>query len=346
MEQKERNELFLFDNELTPAKKTLWDLPFNYTNSDLVIIPVPWEVTVSFRTGTAKAPEAVLEASLHVDLYDDLYSTIWKRGIVMLPVLEDLKQEGIRLRLLAEPLMLECTNLRWSEKLEQARKDVNHGCAKMVDWVKSQSEDLIEKGKVPAVLGGDHSCALGLIQAVSDHVHEFGILQIDAHLDLRKSYQGFSFSHASIMFNALNCESLKKLVQVGIRDCSSKEIEMVVGNRDRVHLFEGRTLWRRRFLGASWRDLCKEIIENLPEVVYISFDIDGLDMSQCPSSGTPIPGGLMFEEALFLIDEIVASGRTIVAFDLSEVTPGTDLSDAYTGARLLYRLSCATLASQ
>ena len=73
MEQKERNELFLFDNELTPAKKTLWDLPFNYTNSDLVIIPVPWEVTVSFRTGTAKAPEAVLEASLHVDLYDDLY---------------------------------------------------------------------------------------------------------------------------------------------------------------------------------------------------------------------------------------------------------------------------------
>ncbi len=334
------------DCDHTPTGNTLWDLPFDCASADLVIIPVPWEVTVSFRTGTAEGPAAVLAASSHVDLFDALYPDAWKRGIAMLALPEGLKQEGSRLRVLAESVVRDGADAGRSREVEQARKEVNRGCAEMVDWVKATSQDLLRQGKLPAVLGGDHSCALGLIEAVSDRNRDFGILQVDAHADLRENYQGFRFSHASIMFNALQCRSVRKLVQAGTRDYCSEEEETASGDPDRIHLVEGRGLWRRRFQGESWRNLCREIVAHLPEDVYISFDIDGLDASLCPGTGTPAPGGLMFEEALFLIDEVVASGRKIVAFDLSEVTPGTDLSDAYIGARLLYRLSCAALASR
>ena len=335
-----------FETYRSNNDKMLWGLPFDCAGSDLVIIPVPWEVTVTFRTGTAEAPEAVLEASLHVDLHDDLYSGIWEKGIAMLAVPKDLKEKGGRLRSLAEKVMRRNAGVNLAREVEQGRKEINRGCAEMVGWVKARSKGLLQQGKLPAVLGGDHSCALGLIQALSDQSCEFGILQIDAHSDLRESYQGFPFSHASIMFNALQCRGVRKLVQVGIRDYSSEEVETASKNGARIHLVAGRSLWRRRFRGTSWGNLCREIVAHLPQHVYVSFDMDGLDVSLCPSSGTPSPGGLMFEEALFLIDEVVSSGRRIVAFDLSEVTPGVDLSDAYIGARLLYRLSCAVLASQ
>lgn len=329
-----------------PSGNTLWDLPFDAENARLIVVPVPWEVTVTFRAGTARGPEGILEASSHMDLYDAAYPESWKKGIAMLQVPEDLKERGQYLRGLAESVVEDMETGKLSSRTRALRDEVNQGCREMVRWVRDRSTDVLEKGQLPAVLGGDHSSPLGLIQAVADQGHDFGILQIDAHADLRESYQSFDFSHASIMFNALGCSRVRKLVQVGVRDYSLEEVERVARESGRVVLVEGRSLWRRSLEGATWAELCSEILADLPDRVYISFDIDGLEPSLCPGTGTPAPGGLMFEQALYLIDEIVTSGRRIVAFDLCEVVPGIDLSDAYIGARLLYRLCCAVLESQ
>ena len=337
---------FSFDPSRAPGSNTLWDLPFDTENARLIVVPVPWEVTVTFRAGTARGPEGVLEASSHVDLYDAAYPEAWKKGIAMLQIPEDLKERGQYLRRLAESVVEDAGSGHPSSRTRALRDQVNQGCREMVRWVRARSTDVLEKGQLPAVLGGDHSSPLGLIQAVAEQEQDFGILQIDAHADLRESYQSFDFSHASIMFNALSCPRVRKLVQVGVRDYCLEEVETVAREAGRVVLVEGRDLWRRSLEGATWAELCSEILADLPGRVYISFDIDGLEPSLCPATGTPAPGGLMFEQALYLIDEIVASGRRIVAFDLCEVVPGIDLSDAYIGARLLYRLCCAALGSQ
>ena len=334
-----------FDPSRAPSRNTLWDLPFDTETAQLIVIPVPWEVTVTFRTGTARGPEAILEASSHVDLYDSAYPEAWKKGIAMIQVPENWKKRGRCLRRLAESVVEDIESGNLSSRTRELQDEVNQGCREMVRWVRARSIDVLKQGKLPAVLGGDHSAPLGLIQAVADQGYDFGILQIDAHSDLRQSYQGFEFSHASIMFNALGCPRIRKLVQVGVRDYSREEVETVARESGRVVLVEGRSLWRRSLEGATWSELCGQILPDLPGNVYISFDIDGLEPSLCPGTGTPAPGGLMFEQALYLVDEIVASGRRIVAFDLCEVVPGIDLSDAYIGARLLYRLCCAALAS-
>ena len=336
---------FSFDPSRAPSSSTLWDLPFDTESACLIVVPVPWEVTVTFRAGTARGPEGILEASSHVDLYDAAYPEAWKKGIAMQQVPEDLKERGQYLRRVAKSVVEDIESGNLSSRTRELQYEVNQGCREMVRWVRARSTDVLEKGKLPAVLGGDHSSTLGLIQAVADQGRDFGILQIDAHSDLRESYQGFEFSHASIMFNALGCPRVRKLVQVGVRDYSREEVGTVAREAGRVVLIEGRSLWRRSLEGATWAELCDEILPHLPDRVYISFDIDGLDPSLCPGTGTPAPGGLMFEQALYLIDEIVARGRRIVAFDLCEVVPGIDLSDAYIGARLLYRLCCAALTS-
>ena len=200
-------------------------------------------------------------------------------------------------------------------------------------------------GKVPAVLGGDHSTPLGLMQAVAEQEGDFGILQIDAHADLRNAYEGFTYSHASIMFNALKIPQLKKLVQVGIRDICQAEAVMAEKN-ERIRIFYDSDLKTAAFEGKSWKEQVKEIVEELPEKVYVSFDIDGLDPKLCSATGTPVPGGFEFEEAMYLIKSVVESGRKIVAFDLCEVGPGEDEWNGNVGARVLYRMANLAGVSQ
>jgi agmatinase len=171
----------------------------------------------------------------------------------------------------------------------------------------------------------------------------YGILHIDAHSDLRDAYEGFIHSHASIMHNALHIDAISRIVQVGIRDYSEEEVETIRGSGGRVKLFDYRGLARRRFGGESFSSIAEEIVSELPDQVYVSFDIDGLDPALCPGTGTPVPGGLLFEEALYLVERIPASGRRIVGLDLCEVSPGESEWDANVGARVLYRLCCAAI---
>jgi agmatinase len=336
-----------FNPSAASVSGTLWGLPFDVESARLVVIPVPWEVTVSYGAGAARGPRAVLEASAQVDLYDSERPDAWRQGIAMAPIPDDLEAASERLREEAAKAIAALSSRKGKPSAAAIRR-VNDGCEVMVSRVRREATSLLDRGKLPAVLGGDHSVPLGLMQALGDR-GPFGILHIDAHCDLRNAYEGFLHSHASIMHNALLIEAVSRLVQVGIRDYSEEEVDAIRKSKGRVKLFDYRSLSKRRFAGEAWAALVEEIVAELPKDVYVSFDIDGLDPALCPGTGTPVPGGLQFEEALYLVERIPASGRRIVGLDLCEVSPGEPERDsewdANVGARVLYRLCCAALNS-
>jgi agmatinase len=190
---------------------------------------------------------------------------------------------------------------------------------------------------------------LGAIRACARARGPFGILQLDAHADLRRAYEGFDYSHASIMDNVLReVPGVTRLVQVAVRDLCEEEHHRARTQRDRVQTFFDATLAEARFGGTPWGRLAQDIVLSLPQQVWFSFDIDGLDPALCPGTGTPVPGGLGFQEVCYLIRSVARSGRQIVGFDLCEVAPRAqgDEWDANVGARLLYKMSLWTLLSR
>ncbi|GDX51137.1 agmatinase [Bacteroidota bacterium] len=335
-------------NAPAAAEANLFGLPFTEQESNIVILPVPWEVTVSYRGGTAKAPEAIKQASLQVDLFDADVNDAWKNGICLLPINKKWKQTSKQLRKKAERV-IELLSNGTSEKNKEVKKltkEVNEAGTKLKSWIKTEMLAQITNGKLPALLGGDHSTPLGFMEALAEKNPSFGILQIDAHCDLREAYEGFTYSHASIMYNALQIKQVSKLVQVGIRDFCQQEMDVAKKEGDRVKIFFDRDMKRSMFEGFSWKDICDAIINALPEKVYVSFDIDGLEASLCPNTGTPVAGGLQYEQAVYLLWKLATSGKTIIGFDLNEVAPGKDEWDANVGARLLYKLCNLMALSQ
>jgi agmatinase len=319
----------------------LFGLPFTPEEAQVVVVPVPWEVTVSYRAGTAQGPAAIHEASLQVDLYDPDLPEAWKLGLAMEEADETIDSASRRLRPQAADY------IGWLEagepeaghsKMSSVPGQVTAEGEKMLKWLKDKTGALLDAGKGVVVLGGDHSTPLGYLHALAERHDEFAILQFDAHCDLRPAYEGFKYSHASIMHNALELPQVKKLVQVGIRDYCQQEAEFIDKSNGRVALFGQRFISDEKFAKKSWKKICGKIIAQLPKKVYISFDIDGLDPKLCPGTGTPVPGGLEYEEATYLLRAIVREGITIIGCDLNEVAPGDTEWNAIVGARLLYQL--------
>ena len=213
----------------------------------------------------------------------------------------------------------------------------------MNEKLEEVSSLLLEQGKIVAVIGGDHSSPLGLIKSLAKQ-HDFGILQVDAHMDLRNAYEGFQYSHASIMYNVLKMKQVTKLVQVGIRDFCEEEEDLVRNAADRISVYYDDTIYQAKENGIAWSDQCTQIISKLPDKVYISFDVDGLDASLCPNTGTPVPGGLQFNEAVLLIEKVARAGKKIIGFDVTET--GNHPWDANVASRILYRLAAYTGVSQ
>ncbi len=333
------NKKLTFDPDGPASADSLYGLPYTTDNANVVVIPVPWEVTVSYQSGAAAGPEAILKASAQVDLFDEKVPNAWKIGIAMEDIPAALVKKNKQLRPKAESYIDMFTNGGDEKKMKPLLTEINKACDEMVKWVKDKSLSYLKKKKIVALLGGDHSTPLGLMQAVSQLHESFGILHIDAHCDLRDAYEGFTYSHASIMFNALKIRNMKKLVQVGIRDFSEGENKLIHDSHGRIKLFSDKAIREKQFLGNTWHEIARNVISHLPKHVYISFDIDGLDPKLCPHTGTPVPGGLEFWEAIHLIEMVVESGREIVAFDINEVAPGKDEWDANVGARLLYKMA-------
>jgi agmatinase len=329
-------------NNLGDKNANIFGLPFTTDEAEVVIIPVPWEVTVSYSAGTAKGPQAVFDASFQVDLFDPNIKDAWKIGLAMdkIPAEIENKSNGLRRRAEKYIGMLEDgKSVENNSVMKKIQAEVNAGSKELNAWVKERVLYFMNKNKVVALLGGDHSTPFGMMQALAEKHKSFGILQIDAHADLRDAYEGFEFSHASIMFNALKIKQVSKLVQVGIRDFCEAEYDLVKNSKGRIISFYDRDIKHSQYEGKSWEKICDKIIKELPDKIYLSFDIDGLDPKLCPNTGTPVAGGFEAEQILYLVQKIVESKKTIIAFDINEIAPGGDEWDANVGARMLYRIA-------
>jgi agmatinase len=209
--------------------------------------------------------------------------------------------------------------------------------------VEKKALSILNSGKIVGVLGGEHSCPYGLMKALTQYHDDYGVLHIDAHFDLRKAYEGITHSHASIFYNAINdLPQISSLVQVGIRDFSKDEWAFSKSN-NRCHAFLASEIFRDQAKGVTFAELATKIVQKLPQKIYVSFDIDGLDPSYCPNTGTPVPGGLSFAEACYLLEEICRQNKTVIGFDLCEAAPGDKSDwDLNVAARILYKL-CGTV---
>lgn len=342
------------------ANGNYFGLPFTVSESELVLLCAPWDVTVSYNNGTAAAPEAITMASTQVELRDAHYPDGWRRGIATVPADLWIMSASAELRREAEKVIthLENGGSSGDEAIAVPLAAVNEGSAKLNDTIYRQASALLAQGRIVGLVGGDHSTPLGLMRAVGDSlaslstpvggIPNFGILHIDAHADLRMAYEGFTYSHASIMYNALRLPQVVRLVQVGIRDFCEAEVQLAADSDGRIVQFDDYTLARNAFEGLDWGTQCAAIIEKLPENVYVSFDIDGLSPDNCSGTGTPVPGGLSYREAVYLLVKLVESGRCIVGFDLTEVSPAENDGEwnANVGARILYKLCNLTLKSK
>ncbi|WP_300598026.1 agmatinase family protein [Niabella sp.] len=334
-------------NCVANPNNNIFGLPSTEENADLIIINVPWEVTVSYGAGTARAPESILKASMQVDLYDSDFPDAWKRGYYLKPTDRTVLLKSDFLRKEAElyiDYISKGEELGKNQFMCRTIKEVNEGGVYLNNWVYDQARVLLDDNKLVGLLGGDHSTPLGLFKALAEKHGEFGILQIDAHCDLRKAYEGFVYSHASIMYNALNeIPQIKNIVQVGVRDLGQDEWEYIKNSEYRVITYFDQEIKERLFDGDTFKHIAEEIISKLPQKVHISFDIDGLDPKLCPDTGTPVPGGFELDRVFFLFKKIIESGRQLIGFDLVEVGTGETDWNANVGARALYKL-CNLLA--
>jgi len=286
-----------------PARKQVQYPPLGGETNDAadpfaVIIPVPYERTTTYRKGTALGPAALLVASTQVELYD----------------------EEMRL----EPI---------------ARGVLNHDpvvCHAMPDVLANTLEELclphFRAGRLVACLGGEHSISLGPIRAAADVHGPIGILQIDAHPDLRNEYEGTHYGHGCVMRRALDLTAVTRLVSVGLRAVSDEDHDVIVSD-DRVKPFYAYEIAAR-----PRNEWIQAVVDELPESVYVTFDLDGLDPSIVPGTGTPEPGGLAWWDALLLL-RTVFSERRVVGFDVVELLPEPPscVSD-FAAARLLFKM--------
>jgi agmatinase len=283
----------------------------------------------------------VYQASKQVDLFDVETGRPYEAGIAMLPIPEVIAAWNRQARAEAEKVIAVGGRVEGDAELMKALARVNELSDAVNESVYRTVVSMLDRGKLVALVGGDHATPYGAIRACAERWPGMGILHIDAHADLRRAYEGFVWSHASIMNNVIErLDGVSKLVQVGIRDLSEEEYVAIESSSGRIRAWFDALLARAKFDGEPWSKLVERIVSELPEKVYLSFDIDGLDPTLCPHTGTPVPGGLSFQEAIALIAGVARSGRTIVGVDVNEVVPGPegDEWDGNVGARILYKL--------
>ncbi len=333
------------------ANGNIFGFPVKEQEANIVLIPIPWDATASYGKGTSDGPQAILDASTQLDFYHPQLERAFETKVFMAPISEEWKQ--INSDLCAKgteyiDFLESGGQLAENAHFQSVVTEINEAQDALKANLKEKALKLIEAGKIPAVLGGEHSTPLGLIEAIDSLGKPFGVLQIDAHADLRDAYEGFEQSHASIMFNVLkNCPNMQRLAQVGIRDIAQSEIDLIESSKGRVKTFFDWDIKEEIYRGKNWGYVVERIINHLPEYVYISFDIDGLRPYLCPNTGTPVAGGFELEDISFLFFELVKAGKKIIGFDLNEVSPGTeDDWDANVGARALWHLVCATEKSR
>jgi len=325
--------------------------PYSLEDSQIVFFPVPWDATTSYGAGTAQGPQAIIDASVQLEPTDFHVPKAWTIGHHTIAPNAEIQAKNDKIRQLAKQIIeyQEAGGTCQDKAIQPDLEVVNNASESLNEWVYQETSSLLKQNKLIGLIGGDHSVPLGFIKTLSDQYRNYGILQIDAHADLRNAYEGFTYSHASIMNHVRQLPNISRLVQVGLRDFSQGEIEQAKADQ-RIAWFTDWKLKEKTYQGYVWQDQCQEIVACLPNQVYISFDVDGLSPEFCPNTGTPVPGGLDFNQALYLIEMIVKSGKQMIGFDLCEVSPNAnnadDEWDGNVGARLAYKLANLMFASQ
>jgi len=265
----------------------------NYDTSKVVILPVPYEKTTTYVKGTAKGPQAIIDASRNMELYDEeLDKDISNVGICTLnPLIIDKNPE------------------------------------EMVNDVFKNVKKLLDDNKFPVIIGGEHSVTSGCVKAFADSHDDFSVLQMDAHADLREEYDGTKFSHACTMKRCM--DECKSIVQAGIRSLCSEEADFIKKNDMKI-------FWAKDiFDNDEWFD---QAISKLSKNVYITFDLDVLDPSIMPSTGTPEPGGLKYYQVLRFLKKVFEE-KNVVGFDVVELCPNvSNVSPDFTAAKIIYKM--------
>jgi agmatinase len=327
----------------------IFGLPFSTDESKVIVLGVPFAATTSYGGGAEDGPPAIVAASRQVDLFDSETGRPYEAKIAYSAELDHLRELHAKMRPLAGQVIEVGGAIGDDARLQRALAAVNAAGDKVNTDVYEAVRGWHNQGKLVALVGGDHSTPFGAIRALAEAHPGLGVLHIDAHADLRVAYEGFTFSHASIMHNvATRIPQVSRIVQVGIRDFSEDEARRIASSEGRIVSFLDHALAEQKLSGVPWSQVVQPILDALPNKVYVSFDIDGLDPVLCPNTGTPVPGGLSYHEALYLLGGLVRAEKQVVGCDINEVAPGRDGSewDANVGARLLYKLIGRMLQSQ
>ena len=262
-------------------------------SSEFVILPVPYEGSTTYRAGTREGPQAIIGASQEVETFD-----------------EELKKEAFK------------AGIHTLEEMEITRG----GPEKMVERVYQKAKELVDMNKRVVLLGGEHTASIGVVKALSEVYEKLSVLQLDAHADLRDSYQESKYSHACTM---RRIGEIASSVGLGIRNLSSEEQEFV--EKKKIDLFFAKDLTEN----AGWAG---QVLSKLSENVYLTMDLDFLDPSIMPSVGTPEPGGLLWNETLDFLKKAVGS-KNIVGFDCVELCPIPGLvAPDFLAAKLIYKM--------
>lgn len=318
-------------------------------SADVVIVSAPWSVTSDFGRGATYTPDAVIDASAESSLYDVNGAVSVEERVATAEIDYNIQELSEHLGREAERLANQTVDASAlvGEYAMRKMAHINEGFAEMHTSVYKQVKHWAEQGKLVAVMGGDHSVAFGAAKALADIHQGIGVLFIDAHADFVREGELYNYSHRSIARNMVEeIPSIERFVEVGVRDISRAESVELYSN-GKIEVFLAEKLAARRFEGESWNSLCGEIVSQLPQKVYISLDIDALKIEFCNNTNAPVPGGMTFDEVVYLINTVVESGREIVGFDISEVVSKLgDKMDAIVAARLLSKMCVAAIRSR
>lgn len=266
------------------------EVVYDYSGSEIIILPVPYDETSTWMKGSDKGPDAILEASVNLEFYDvETSSEAHLKGIhTVAPVLE--KQSP----------------------------------GELVDAVCKRTSALLSEKKFPVIIGGNHTVSIGAIKAFSEFYENLSVLQLDAHGDLRQSYEGSEFNHACAMARA---REFAPIVQVGIRSMSAEEVPFA----EKERMFFAHQLYYDKNLYCN-------AIDKLTQNVYITIDLDVFDPSIMPSTGTPEPGGPAYYELIHFLKDVI-SKKNVVGFDVVELCPSaTNKSPDFIAAKIIYQL--------
>jgi agmatinase len=332
----------LYGLDLDPAEAAVW------------VLPVPFDATTSYRPGTSNGPAAVARASHQVDLLCPLFGHPWRRGIVLVDEPRGAAAAQAEAFERARAVVAVGGWIDGDPALVADLAAVEAAGARLNAAVRAATLAALDAGKLPVLLGGDHATPFGAIAAVAERHPGVGVLHFDAHSDLRLAFEGFRWSHASILRNVVEeLPGVAKLVQVGIRDTCPEEVDFAAASGGRIEILTDEAWGEARLGRGDLAALARAWIAKLPREVYVTFDVDALDPALCPNTGTPVPGGLRWDEVSLWLRALAASGKRVVGLDLVEVSPGEatdpeglDSWDANVGARLLYRLIGCALRSR